>query len=280
MRNTIPTNAHTETAITKMEKAIFISRIGNLKYFSPDYSRLYFGNEFCERLIHPKKDLDKVISFVKEKNISFTYVTPYTTNPWLKIIKENVLHISKKLENLEIVINDWGVLRATIPYGIQPVLGRLLAKMKRGPRILDAVKNSPAGMIEHFRKSNLEVPIFQDYLGELGIKRAEFDNVLQGIDIDFSDSKLKGSLYYPYVYLTTTRRCLSNSCDLLSKRDIIGIYPCNRECQKYTLELTHEVMPKRIILKGNSQFMENEKIPADLEEKGINRLVYQPEVPM
>jgi len=38
-----------------MEQAIFISKIENLKYVNSKYTRLYFGNEFCQRLI-PRKD--------------------------------------------------------------------------------------------------------------------------------------------------------------------------------------------------------------------------------
>ncbi len=262
----------------KMEKAIFISKIENLKYVNQDYSRLYFGNEFCERLIHSKQDLDKVIFFVKDKGLDFTYVTPYTTNKGLKIIKENISYILDKIKDLEIVINDWGVLRSIKSLRVKPVLGRLLTKMKKGPRILNYINDYPKEMIEHFQKSNIELPIFQDYLCELGIDRVEMDNVLQRIDIDFS--KLNASIYHPFLYITTTRRCLINSCDSISKRDIIGIYPCNKECQKYTVELSHSIMPKSIILKGNTQFLRNDNLPLDLEKKGINRIVYQPEIPM
>lgn len=280
MKNFTQTSAHIETAITKMEKAIFISKIENLKYVTNSYSRLYFGNEFCERLLHSKKDLDKIISFVKEKNLKFSYVTPYVTNSGLKILDDNISHILKKLENPEVVINDWGVMKLAKSYKIQPVLGRLLTKMKKGPRIMNYIHNYPKEMVEHFQKANVGLPIFQEYLIKQGIKRVELDNALQGINMNFSDSNINASLYHPFVYLTTTRRCLVNSCDVISKRDIIGIYPCNKECQKYTIELSHEVMPKPILLKGNSQFLKNDNIPDDLEKKGINRMVYQPEIPI
>lgn len=263
-----------------MEKVIFISKVENLKYITNSYSRLYFGNEFCERLLHSKKDLDGVISFVKENNLKFSYVTPYVTNSGLNILNDNISHISKKLENPEVIINDWGVMRLAKSYEIQPVLGRLLTKMKKGPRILNYINDYPKDMIEHFQKSNVELPIFQEYLIKQSIKRVELDNALQGINMNFSNTNLNASLYYPFVYLTTTRRCLINSCDTISKRDIIGIYPCNKECQKYTIELSHEVMPKPILLKGNSQFLKNDNLPDDLEKKGINRLVYQPEIPI
>jgi len=263
-----------------MEKAIFISKIEHLNYTNKNFSRLYFGTEFCERLLQPESQLDKVLSFAKKNDLDFTYVTPYATNFGLGIIEKNVARISKEINDAEVVVNDWGVLRLIGKYPVKPVLGRLLSKQKRDARILNLIGKSPNAMIAHFKKSNLEVPIYQDFLGKRGISRVEIDNVFQSMDMDFSSSRLKASIYYPYIYVTTTRRCLINSCDSISKRDIIGIYPCNKECQKYTIELEHKVMPKKIILKGNTQFLYNPELPARLEEKGINRTVFQPEIPM
>jgi hypothetical protein len=263
-----------------MEKAVFISKTEQLNYVNKNFSRLYFGTEFCERLIQQESQLGKVLSFAKKNDLDFTYVTPYATNLGLKIIEKNVLIISKELNNAEVVVNDWGVLKLICKYPVKPVLGRLLSKQKRDARILNLIGKSPKLMIAHFKKSNLELPIYQDFLNKRGINRVEIDNVFQGTDLDFSSLGLKASIYYPYIYVTTTRRCLINSCDSISKRDIIGIYPCNKECQKYTIELKHTIMPKKIILKGNTQFLYNPELPARLEEKGINRTIFQPEIPM
>ena len=258
-----------------MENALFISKIENLKHFKKDYNRLYFGNEFCENLIPTKDELLKVLSFVSEKKLDFTFVTPYVTNKGLKKLQPLIKLIPKEAE---VVINDWGLLKLVKSKKLKPVLGRLLVKMKKGPRILNILETAPEETLKPLRKSNVEVPIFQKFLKENNIKRVEIDNLLQGIDLNLFT--IQGSLYTPFVYLTTTRRCLINSSDLISKKDIIGIYPCHRECQNYTAELKHELMPKTIILKGNTQFMKNEKIPNNLKKNGINRIVYQPEIPM
>lgn len=263
-----------------MEKALFISKVENLKYFNKDYTRLYFGNEFCENLIPTINELSKVLSFISRKKLDFTFVTPYITNKGLKKLQPLIDLVSKENKEAEIVTNDWGLLKLVNSKKLKPVLGRLLVKMKKGPRILNLIGNTPEETINPFRKSNIEVPIFQRFLQENNIERVEIDNLLQGIDLDLSTSHLKGSLYIPFIYLTTTRRCLINSSDLISKEDIIGIYPCHRECQNYTAELKHELMPKTIILKGNTQFVKNEKIPNNLEKNGVNRLVYQPEIPI
>jgi len=263
-----------------MEKAVFISKPEHLQYLNRNFSRLYFGTEFCERLLQPESQLDKVLSFAKKNDLDFTYVTPYATNFGLGIIEKNVAKISKEINDAEVVVNDWGVLRLICKYSVKPVLGRLLSKQKRDARILNLIGKFPDAMIAHFKKSNLEMPLYQNFLNKNRIERVEIDNVFQGTDLNFSSSGLKASIYYPYIYITTTRRCLINSCDSISKREVIGIYPCNKECQKYTIELEHKVMPKKIILKGNTQFLYNPELPSKLEEKGINRTVFQPEIPI
>lgn len=276
-----------------MEKAIFVSKIKHLKYVNETFTRLYFGNEFCERLLPSAYELKKVLKFVYKKSIAFTFVTPYVTNKGLLNLDKlfsAISNQSNQFENKskspsknqsEIVINDWGVLeliKEKKPANSELVLGRLLTKMKRGPRILNFKCNKITET--HFKRSNIELPIFQKFLIENDIKRVELDNLLQGIDFDFSKNVLKASLYYPYLYVATTRRCITNSCDLLSAINKIGIFPCNKECQKYTLRLKHEYMPKTILLKGNTQFIKNQNIPEGLGERGINRLIYQPKIPI
>jgi len=136
----------------------------------------------------------------------------------------------------------------------------------------------PQTTVEYFQRSNLAVPTLDQFLNENRVRRVELDNVLQGID--FAPCNLGVSLYMPFVYVTTTRFCLVNSCDVPEKKEIIGIFPCGKECQKYTFYLTNPIMPVTLIRKGNTIFFSNEVLPDGLEDKGINRLVFQPEIPM
>jgi len=59
-----------------MERALFIAKAKNLKYFNSHFNRLYFGNEFCQRLIPSEQDIEHVIDFVREHTIPFSLVTP------------------------------------------------------------------------------------------------------------------------------------------------------------------------------------------------------------
>ena len=263
-----------------MERAIFISSVENLKYFDSGFSRIYFGNEFCEQLIPPATDLEQVLKFASRKEADFTFVSPYVTDKGLGKLEILLNRISEEKPGSEVVFNDYGVLRVLNKRYINlvPVMGRLLNRMKRGPRLMVVINKLPETTVEYFRNSNLTVPILFKFLDENRVKRVELDNVLQGFD--FTLNTLEASLYIPFAYVTTTRLCLVNSCDTPELSKIIGIFPCKRECKKYTFFMDNEIMPVPLIRKGNTIFFRNDALPEDMEKIGINRIVIEPELPM
>jgi hypothetical protein len=263
-----------------MEQAIFISKVEDLKYCHSRFSRLYFGNEFCEQLIPCAIDLDRVLAFVSHHDLDLTFVSPYVTDRGLHRLEGLLGKLAEKRPNSEVVFNDYGVLRILkARYSrLKPVMGRLLNRMKRGPRLMMVIDKLPRTTVEYFRRSNLTVPILCRFLNRNGVKRVELDNVLQGIG--FALDRLEGSLYVPFAYVTTTRLCLVNSCDKPEREEMIGIFPCGKECRKYTFYLRNPIMPVTLIRKGNTIFLVNGEVSARLEEKGINRLVVQPVIPM
>jgi len=267
-----------------MEKAVYVSKTSHLDLATKEYERLYFGNDFCQNLIPLEKELDLAIKSAEKKGQTFTLVTPYVTDDGLEKLKPLFRKLSEDKPEAEVVVNDWGVLRLlNREYGsMQPVLGRLLNKMKRGPRILNVIDKMPKSALSYFQKSNVTIPEYRKLLNRHRIKRIEFDNLLQGIELDlnYTDTPLRGSLYAPYAYVTTTRLCLTNGCDRIGEKDRIGIFPCRKECQKYTFKLTNKDMPVPMVLKGNTQFFRNDNIPENLEPKGIDRVVWQPEIPI
>ena len=266
-----------------IEKAIFITKTNGLKYWKKEYNRIYFGIEFCQNLIPELEQIKRVFRFVKENKLKFSYVTPLVTEDGLNKLNKQFEYLKKNQEDIEIIVNDWGILRLlSRKYNncFSLVLGRLLTKQRRDPLIVKAIGKVPDQVIEHFRQSNVSVPIFQDFLIKKNIKRVEIDNLLQGIGDNLSKSKINASLYYPYAYVTTTRLCLLNSCDIPELSDRIGIFPCKKECQKYSITLSHKTMPVKLLMGGNTQFFINKKLPPDMEKRGINRMVYQPEMPI
>jgi len=263
-----------------MEQAIFISKVEGLKYYNACFSRLYFGNEFCEYLIPSVTDLEQVLNLTLEDSIDFTFVSPYVTNKGLERLEPLLQKIVEEKPGSEVVFNDYGVLRILNNHynTLVPVMGRLLNRMKRGPRLMMVLDKLPQTTAEYFRSSNLTVPILRKFLNENRVRRVELDNVLQGID--FTLDGLEASLYVPFAYVTTTRLCLVNSCDMPERAEFIGIFPCNKECQKYTFYLRNGIMPVTLVRKGNTIFFENEVLPANMESRGITRTVLEPEIPM
>jgi len=262
-----------------MEQAIFISKVENLKFVNSKYTRLYFGNEFCERLIPSLKDTRTIVDFVLRQKIELSFVTPYVTNRGIEVLRPILEYLIQSLPESEIVINDWGLLRLLKRELNQTnlALGRLLTKQKRGPRILSLKNRIPQATIQHFQGSNIDVPILSDFLVNNGIKRVELDNLLQGITR--ANPRLKASLYFPFAYVTTTRFCISASCEK-KKKSLRSITPCNKECQQYTFSLHHKNIPVSLFLKGNTQFFANDLLSEDLEQLNIDRLVFQPEIPL
>lgn len=266
-----------------MEQAVYLTKIDELVNLNVQFSRVYFGNEFCERLMPKLEDLKETLRFVSKNDMKFTFVTPYVTNKGLRNLEQLLDYIANASPGCEVVFNDYGVLRILLNRydgKLKPVMGRLLNKMKRGPRLMNLIDILPEPTIEYFKGSSLDTPVFQNFLLKHKIKRVELDNLLQGIELNLTKHQIAASLYIPYAYITTTRACLAINCDIHGKEDEIGIFPCNKECQKYVFHLKSKAMPIRLIRKGNTVFLKNDKIPQHLEKLGIDRIVHEPNIPL
>jgi len=261
-----------------MQRAVLIAKSEALDSLGEAYDRLYFGCEFCERLIPGRARLEGALAWAREREMEFTFVTPYVTDKGGDRLAELLPWFAEQWPGAEVVVNDWGMLHFVAESGaaLKPVLGRLLTKQKRGPRLTRLVEKLPPDAVAHFQRSNVDVPMLQAFLKSKGIERVELDNLLQGID---RDPSVSASLYYPYLYVSTTRLCLSNSCDHRT-RSLREIFPCGQECQTYTFHLTHSDMPVELLLRGNTQFYRNDTLPENLDELGIDRLVHEPDIPL
>jgi hypothetical protein len=265
-----------------MEQSLYITKTENLHYWRDEFHRLYFGVEFCQRLLPSPAKLTKAIKFALKQNKNFTLVTPYVTNSGLNKVEKLLDLLSELYPESEIVFNDWGVyhLLKEKAFPIKPVLGRLLNKMKRGPRIVPVQAMIPKTSSNYFMTPGCSIPATQQFLLDQGIKRVEFDNLLQGLKLDGITEKLHLSLYLPFAYVTTTRFCFMSSSPV-SDDFTIGVLPCKKECQDYAFTLHNPVMTTPLIRKGNTLFFSNETIPEQhLRSRRIDRIVVQPELPL
>ena len=265
-----------------MEQAVYINSINQLHYLSDDFTRLYFGAEFCERLMPRRRELETALQIAREKALDFTFMTPFVTNNGLSLLEELLPVLARACPAAEVVVNDWGVLqllRSEFPE-LKPVLGRLLNKSKRGPRIMNIFDQIPPCSQDYFQGSNLDVPAAVRFLKQQGVGRVEFDNLLQGLKLEGADESIRKSLYLPFAFISATRFCLSANCDDQAKMDAIGVFPCGRECLKYSFNLYNPVMTLPLIRRGNAVFFVNETIPDIVSRQQVDRIVVQPELPV
>lgn len=260
------------------ENALYITQIENLKYLTPDFTRVHFGVEFCERLLPSATELRDVLSEADRRGLPLTLVTPYVTEDGLGRVEKLLALLP---EAVEVAFNDWGVLRIMrerYPH-LAPVLGRLLTKVKRGPRIMNFTDKLPKEALEHLRSTSLGVPRYTQFLFANNIRRAELDNPLQGLRLEDVPRELKLSLHIPFAYVSTTRFCLTANCDDPDKKGFIGVFPCSQQCRTYTFFLDNAAMTTLLIRKGNTIFFRNAAVTDEMRASHIDRVIIAPEVP-
>lgn len=279
--------------------------------------RIYFGNEFCENLIPSIDEIRKIRKIVRKKNLSLTLVTPTVTDKGMKKLKDIFSYLDNFKEKLEVSINDYGVLHLiNNDYKkFTCILGRKINKLKRMPRYAKKWSNLPPlyeksldkifnkenadvnlysiknilnltdKQVEALRKCSTEVEIYKKFLTEIGINRIELDLIPQGIDMDFTKTNIRATLYYPWSYITTGRVCEMGSMHLPITEKFKPGGKCNKECQKYYAKWKSDYpyISQNLVSAGNTVFMKAELSNQMLEfyyKRGFNRIVYEPILPM
>jgi len=273
----------------KIEKAIFITEEHD---FKKNCDRIYFGNEFCQNLIPSLDTLKRFYDFAFKRKKQFTFVTPYVTDFGLKIV-EDALSFLNQQGHAEIVFNDWGVFKLMKDNfsNLSPVLGRLLTKQRRDPRMrkiffekqgftetIDSEgertvlipRPTPQTLYQHFQTSLINIPLFQKFLVAQGIMRLEIDNLAWEMDIRVK-KPLKVTLYIPYGYVATSRKC--GKLNLTNRS-------CAKKCQGYFFKIKDKISCFDFYSIGNTVFYKTEHPSyAYLKKIGVTRTVYQPRLP-
>jgi hypothetical protein len=270
-----------------MEKAVHLAGPGMLR-LAKDYSRVYYGTEFCQNLIPSPDELKVMLCATGAKGKKLTLLTPYVTDRGLERLRPLFKYLDKQESRTEVVFNDWGVLKLlSDEYGnLEPVLGRLLTKQRRDPRAAAALlntqraqkkfdaetgttnilipKENPASLYEHFRGSVVNAPIFREFLLARGIRRVEIDNLAWDMKVE-TGKRIGVSIYLPYAYVTTTRLC-----GLLT----MSYAACRKECRKYFLSFKSPSSPYPFFIRGNTVFYKS-KTPTQryLRERGVDRII-------
>ena len=257
-----------------------------------EFTRCYFGNEFCEHLIPSTNSLQSALAAAQAKNLSFTFLTPYVSNEGLQALRPLLTVLA--LHNAEVVFNDWGVLnllRREFPTLI-PVQGRLLNKSLRDPRVttMYATAPAPTAAITALQQSNLDNESYTDLLARFGVKMIEMDNLPQGNDLSFAERGIHIGAYFPFGFISTSRVCMAAGLHHHKSEKFQPGAPCRHECQSHLLEYSYTNSPfgnrdQKFYLKGNSYFYTHTEamlraLFAQAQSGQIARLIFQPRLPM
>jgi len=262
-----------------MEKAYFFSSPPASKDIPQDTERMYFGNEFCEYLIPGEEALIAALEASGSNDQPFTFVTAYAGDKILSGYTSLIKRISEIRPGSEVVINDWGVLKTVQKFGLEPVVGRLLVKQKRDPRIAKYIDNLPARFAEALKTARINEEMVAFYREE-GIRRIEIDNLLQGIDYEeLMRSGLSVTLHSPYGYIATGRICSLRNSSGGYKHFSIG--SCPGYCRKsQPQKLLSDKGDLGIIIKGNTAYFFNDEYSEALKYAQPDRILIHKDFPL
>lgn len=237
----------------------------------PDgYQRLYFGAEFCSWAFPPLNQIERALARAHASGLAFTLVTPVLREETLTELRCLFSALRSQFQpDDELVISDFGALalaREFLPQ-VEVVLGRALSGQKRGPRIENLDLTAEAR--DYFRQGSWYSSEAVKMLQEEGIARVELDNLLQGLAP--LPSGLRGSLHTPYALVASSRNCPFHR-EKSGQRCTVS---CGAVFQLHSEQTAHPLLQA-----GNSQFLEIPRLPENLAELGIDRLVEHPQLPL
>jgi len=258
------------------------------------FRRIYWGCEFCETLIPGSGATVRLAEGARERGLAWSLVTPYVTDHGLDRIARLLEKLPRDLHPDEVVVNDWGILRwlRREQDHLRPVLGRLMNKMIRDPRVATQFDDprAPREAVEALRGFSISAGSYRSFLDGKQVGRVEVDNPLQGLSVDFAAEGIPASIYLPFGYVTTGRICLPGSLRLTPGNKFSHLDRCGRECGDTVLELKNTKSPFEadrgltLYQRGNTifYFQPPDRVAAGLEaaaDCGVDRVVWQPELP-
>ncbi|MCM2265327.1 MAG: hypothetical protein NDI73_09065 [Desulfuromonadales bacterium] len=249
------------------ERALFLHTLPET--LPTNVSRVYAGAEFCPWRLPATADLQAALNRAHDRGCAFTLMTPVLNEPLRERLRASLAILLPALTaNDEVVISDWGALdlvRSLCPEATV-VLGRVLSGQKRDARTVDL--DLGEAQRTHFRQGSWYSAPAVELLLELGIRRIELDNLLQGVAA--LPTPLRGTLHVPFAMTASSRNCpfrRPGSAD-----------PCPRPCGE-VFTLTSAESSEPLLQGGNTQFLRNGRLPDNLAELGIDRVVEHAELP-
>lgn len=241
-------------------------------------SRVYVGNETCERLLPSPRVLDAWAGAASIAGWTVTLVLPPLTREGQARAMESVRAV-ESAPGAEVVANDWGtvhLLRSRYP-DLRIVLGRLTHKVLRDPRVADLFDSPLAPMPARSAlcRSGERAPGFRALIGRYGIGRREIDPFLQPLEEDEWEGRGERlSLHLPYQFVTMGRGCLVAAMHRSGNGKFVPGGPCRTECADYAVEFRVPVpggngAGRRLLSIGNAFY---HSVPLHFLETTLSRI--------
>jgi hypothetical protein len=275
-----------------MIKDLFYKNFGS--NYIDEVIGIYYGQETCENLIPTLKHVQQAVEFCKQHEYNFSLVTPYVSPKGMDRLRKLFEYLNAEEPGTEVVINDFGVMHLLNKEysNLKPVLGRLLIKMKRDPRFsvsgfeianveIKNLKRVEENQREALQGASLELPVYQEFLKSKDVQRVSLDTLSQGMN----QKALKKwgfpvDLYWPWTYVTSSRSCAIAAHTQIRKEFHPTDEPCQYQCEKYEFTFTSDKKMFTSIFRGNSVWMNSRHLLKDYVELEIDRLIYEPYIPV
>ncbi len=191
--------------------------------------RVHLGNEFCERLLPTPVQLQTAQQHARTLGVEISLLTPLLTDSGSKRLR---LLLDRLPPGAEVVVNDWGTLRLirTEYPALEPLLGRLLYKMIKDPRL-------PSAQWTKLHPHSGRSKPFQRLLARFGVDHIEMDVPPFTQDEQFLVGDLGLSVHLPYGYVVKGRMCRIGSLGEHDSGKFIAAHACRKECLDYVCRL-------------------------------------------
>lgn len=267
-------NEDIETFMSNYLKDNFIEKH---KLMYKNISRIYVGNEFCHNLFPSKRMLIDIIKKANneglEVTICFTYVRECYIDKIKSIINEIYNWCNENNKKIEIVINDWGMLKVVENKQdyLTLCLGVLLNKRKKDPRYI--YKNGYNENKALIGDNSLNSKIFSEFLKDNNINRFEYESCGYKLNI----AKGNHTLHMPFYVTNTSQYCtLYAKCTRMNRGRQKLVMGCLMYCKDYIFSYPKHL---KMVGKYNSLFSFDDTLLHDskkLEQyinEGIDRIL-------
>ncbi len=166
-------------------------------------NRLYLGSASCPQLFPGPGRLTALFDAADRENLPVTLVTSRLRPGGGAAVDALMDMLARRDRSTELVVNDWGMLeRLQRRRGsVEPVLGPLLNKLRRDPRM--PWKAGYAARGELLERGNLSDPALRAFLQNLGVKRLEYEACGHPIQVPEG----RHSLHLPFYHTNVSAWC-------------------------------------------------------------------------